>query len=116
MRSELMPEDLAREDVWVDESGVIHYRKTTNNAPVINDNDDRIKSGTRGFSPGRTLQHIAQVPPEVFHAWTRKVGYYQMDREQRKVAKYKFLKENPQWMTVERLVTKTPSDGHVIIK
>ena len=116
MRSELMPEELAREDVWVDEKGLIHLRRTVNHAPLINDNEDQKKDPAKGFTPNRHFQRLARVPPEVFHNWAIRTGYYDMDREQRKMAKYKFLKENPQWWTVENLVTKTPSDGHVILK
>jgi hypothetical protein len=116
VRSELFPEDLAREDIWVDSKGLIHYRKVVNHAPTINENMDRKKDPQRGFTPDRCFQHIARVPPEVFHRWARRIGYYEMDQAQKKVAKYRFLRENPQWLTVEKTVNHGPNDKYVIVK
>ena len=116
MRSEFLPDDLAREDVWVDDKGLIHYRRTTNNAPVINANIESKKDPMKGFTKERMFQHLARIPNDVFHAWALKIGYYQMDKEHRRIERFKFLKENPQWLVVERQVTPTPQDTHVIIK
>ena len=116
MRSEFLQEELAREDVWVDGEGLIHYRKVSNNAQLVNDNMDRKKDPAKGFTPERTMQHLARVPAEVYHAWAKKTGYYEMDHEQKKKAKYMFLRDNPQWWTVENLVTPSPNKGHIFTK
>jgi len=62
------------------------------------------------------MQHLARVPAEVYARWAKKVGYYEMDREQKKRARYRFLMENPQWWTVQELVTKSPNDTRIIVK
>jgi hypothetical protein len=116
VRYELFPEDRAREDYWIDEKGLIHCRKTINYAPEINENLRRQKDPQKGFTKGRTMQHLASVPPAVWHAYAKKVGYYEMDWEQKKIAKYRFLNDHPEWRVVERLVTKTASDGYVVVK
>jgi hypothetical protein len=95
---------------------LIHYREVVDVTPIIQDNWDRQNlCDRRGFSPGRTLQHIAQVPPSVHHRWAKKVGFYEMDRAQKKVAMMKFLNEHPEYRTVKHIKTPEPYAGNIII-
>lgn len=106
---------VVRERAWFDGDN-LKFDRITDNSAIHNDNDDRKKDPSRGFSPERTLQHIGRIPCDVYHAWAMKIGYYQMDKDKKKAELIKFLQENPQWSPVERLVNHGANDSHIIIK
>lgn len=109
--------DLQREYFHEDpKTGKITYQRVSYVGGVKEDCIERKKSGTRGFSPQRHFQHIARIPADMWHDYCRKTGYYEMDNDGRKKIHLRFLKEHPEYMTVEKLKTETPNDGYIIIK
>ena len=105
------------EDCWIDERGRIHYQAVEDHTPIVQDNWYRqnYERERKGFTNERTMQHVAQVPASVHHRWAKKVGYYDMDRDQKRAAMMRFLNEHPEYRTVERLKTDTPNSGHIIV-
>jgi hypothetical protein len=61
------------------------------------------------------MQHVARIPPSVHHRWAKRVGFYEMDREQKKVAMMRFLNEHPEYRTVKNIKTPEPYAGNIII-
>lgn len=96
--------------------GEIRYELVTDEAELHNQNDELKKDPNRGFTAGRTMQHIGSVPCHVWHAHARKIGYYTMDNESRKKEIIKFLNQFRQWSPVESIRSEQPSEGHIIIK
>jgi hypothetical protein len=114
--SEYVDGGLAREDVWTDDKGLIHYRKVTYVGGVIDANKEEKRANSKGFTKNRTMQKLASVPAQVWYEWAKRVGFWEMDNEAKKVARFRFLKDHPEYMTVEHQVTPQANVGNIIIK
>ena len=105
---------------WVDEKQNPHYQLIYDLAPQINANNERKADGSNGFTKERTMRHIASFEGPgacaAYHAWAKRVGYYQMDRHQKRMAMYKFLSDHPEFCVVDKLKHDTANQGNLIIK
>lgn len=105
-----------KEVLMEQEKGDLVYELVTDEAELVNYNDERKKDTSRGFSPDRHFQHIGAVPCHIWHAHCKKIGYYQMDNETRKKEVIKFLNQFRQWSPVESIRTEQPNEGNIIIR
>jgi len=101
---------------YYDDKGNLVWENIVDYAPTINENDDMQKTRNNGYTLERTFRHIGQIPAEAFHRWAKQNSYYEMDKVQRNIAVRNYLKDNPQFATVESLVTHNVNDGHIIVK
>jgi len=120
---------------YVDGDTTIHIRYDTvteemhmfgvqNTAPLLLQNAAERKDPSNGFSndrQGATGRKIASVDPVVYRLWQvefekaggKSQGNWTADW---RAFLHKKLSENPQYYTVENLVTKNANDGHIVIK
>ena len=115
--SEIVDGGTAREDVWIDpKTGLIHYHKLTYVGGVIDANRQEKKASEKGFTKERTMQKLASIPATVWYEFAKRVGFWEMDNEAKKVARFRFLKDHPEYLTVEHQVTPQANSGNIIVK
>ncbi len=107
---------MEKEHVWTDEKGLIHYQKITYIDDVATENKELQQNGSNGFTKERTMRHVGQIPAQVYHRWATKIGFYQMDKQQKRIEMWRFLNDHPEWRTVDSLVHHTRGEGHLIVK
>jgi hypothetical protein len=82
---------------------------TQNNIPVLEENYVRKMNANNGFSKQRMFRKIASIP-DVAHLNAIQAGYNLDDRKDLN----RFLQDNPDYMTVERL--RTHRSPNIIMK
>lgn len=80
-----------------------------NNIPVLEENYVRKMNANNGFSEKRMFRKIASIP-DVANMKAYQDGYNLDDPKDL----YRFLQENPEYMTVEKILTNR--DPHIIVR
>ena len=80
-----------------------------NNIPVLEENYVRKMNANNGFSGKRMFRQIASIP-DVANLKAYQDGYNLDDPKDL----YRFLQENPEYMTVEKILTNR--DPHIIVR
>ena len=76
-----------------------------NNIPVLEDNYVRRMNSNNGWTGKRMFRHIAQIP-YLAQLEAIRMGYNLDDEKDL----YRFLAQNPDYMTVEKIKTNRPSN------
>lgn len=92
------------EDEMVITGGIVQ-----NNIPVLEENYVRKMNANNGFSEKRMFRKIASIP-DVANMKAYQDGYNLDDPKDL----YRFLQENPEYMTVEKILTNR--DPHIIVR
>lgn len=92
------------EDEMVITGGVVQ-----NNIPVLEENYVRKMNANNGFSEKRMFRQIASIP-DVANMKAYQDGYNLDDPKEL----YRFLQDNPEYMTVEKILTNR--DPHIIVR
>ncbi len=93
------------DDGEVSLGGYLHQ----NNMPVLEENYVKKMNSNNGFSGKRMFRQIASIP-DVAHIKAYQDGYNLDDRKDL----FRFLQDNPDYMTVERL--KSHKSPNIIVK
>jgi hypothetical protein len=80
-----------------------------NNIPVLEENYVRKMNANNGFTEKRMFRQIASIP-DVANMKAYQDGYNLDDPKDL----YRFLQENPEYMTVEKILTNR--DPHIIVR
>ena len=80
-----------------------------NNIPVLEENYVRKMNANNGFSEKRMFRQIASIP-DVANMKAYQDGYNLDDPKEL----YRFLNDNPEYMTVEKILTNR--DPHIIVR
>lgn len=80
-----------------------------NNIPVLEENYVLKMNANNGFSEKRMFRKIASIP-EVAHLKAYQDGYNLDDAKDL----HRFLQDNPEYMTVEKILTNR--DPHIIVR
>ena len=80
-----------------------------NNIPVLEENYVRKMNANNGFSEKRMFRQIASIP-DVANMKAYQDGYNLDDVKDL----YRFLNDNPEYMTVEKILTNR--DPHIIVR
>ena len=91
------------EDEMVITGGIVQ-----NNIPVLEENYVRKMNANNGFSEKRMFRQIASIP-DVANMKAYQDGYNLDDVKDL----YRFLNDNPEYMTVEKILTNR--DPHIIV-
>ena len=94
----------------------VRYEVTVDHAEALNDNDDRKKDPSRGFSSNRMFQHIGSVPVHVWHQHCKRVGFNEMDKAKRKEEIIRFLNQFQGYATVEKIRTREANEANIFIR
>lgn len=92
------------EDEMVITGGIVQ-----NNIPVLEENYVRKMNANNGFSEKRMFRQIASIP-DVANMKAYQDGYNLDDPKEL----YRFLQDNPEYMTVEKILTNR--DPHIIVR
>lgn len=92
------------EDEMVVTGGIVQ-----NNIPVLEENYVRKMNANNGFSEKRMFRQIASIP-DVANMKAYQDGYNLDDPKEL----YRFLQDNPEYMTVEKILTNR--DPHIIVR
>ena len=92
------------EDEMVITGGIVQ-----NNIPVLEENYVRKMNANNGFSEKRMFRKIASIP-DVANMKAYQDGYNLDDVKDL----YRFLNDNPEYMTVEKILTNR--DPHIIVR
>ena len=92
------------EDEMVITGGIVQ-----NNIPVLEENYVRKMNANNGFSEKRMFRQIASIP-DVANMKAYQDGYNLDDVKDL----YRFLNDNPEYMTVEKILTNR--DPHIIVR
>lgn len=105
------------ESAYFDEKrGNIYYEAVEEITDAVNSNFESQADPNNGFTAGRTMRKIADIPVSVFHPWARKTGYYMMDKLDKWRAMKVFLREHPEYSTVTKLKHDTANQGSIFVK
>ena len=88
---------------------VVTGRIVQNNIPVLEENYVRKMNANNGFSEKRMFRQIASIP-DVANMKAYQHGYNLDDPKEL----YRFLQDNPEYMTVEKILTNR--DPHIIVR
>jgi hypothetical protein len=80
-----------------------------NNIPVLEENYVRKMNANNGFSEKRMFRQIASIP-DVANMKAYQDGYNLDDPKEL----YRFLNDNPEYMTVDKILTNR--DPHIIVR
>ena len=92
-----------------DDEMVVTGGLVQNNIPVLEENYVRKMNANNGFSEKRMFRKIASIP-DVANMKAYQDGYNLDDPKDL----YRFLQENPEYMTVEKILTNR--DPHIIVR
>ena len=92
-----------------DEEMVVTGEIVQNNIPVLEENYVRKMNANNGFSEKRMFRQIASIP-DVANMKAYQDGYNLDDPKEL----YRFLQDNPEYMTVEKILTNR--DPHIIVR
>jgi len=92
-----------------DDEMVITGGLVQDNIPVLEENYVRKMNANNGFSEKRMFRKIASIP-DVANMKAYQDGYNLDDPKDL----YRFLQENPEYMTVEKILTNR--DPHIIVR
>lgn len=92
-----------------DDEMVVTGGLVQNNIPVLEENYVLKMNANNGFSEKRMFRKIASIP-EVAHLKAYQDGYNLDDAKDL----HRFLQDNPEYMTVEKILTNR--DPHIIVR
>ena len=92
-----------------DEEMVVTGEIVQNNIPVLEENYVLKMNANNGFSEKRMFRQIASIP-DVANMKAYQDGYNLDDPKEL----YRFLQDNPEYMTVEKILTNR--DPHIIVR
>jgi hypothetical protein len=92
-----------------DEEMVVTGEIVQNNIPVLEENYVLKMNANNGFSEKRMFRKIASIP-DVANMKAYQDGYNLDDPKEL----YRFLNDNPEYMTVEKILTNR--DPHIIVR
>jgi hypothetical protein len=105
------------ETTYIDpKRGDVIYEAVEDISEALNDNLASQADPDNGFTAGRTMRKVANIPVSVYHQWARSIGYYSMSQADKWIHMRKFLKDNPQYSSVDKLKHNTVNQGSIIIK
>jgi len=94
------------------DSGEIRIVQEQYIGDILQHNLDLQKDGTNGFTRGRSMRLVGQIPGFLY----ADPDFRALDPQEKQFFLKWFLERHPEYRTVERLKTSGPNDGHIIIK
>ena len=79
---------------------------------IIQENLDKQKDGSNGWTEDRSMRHVGSIP------WSLYVDndFRSLPKEERTLFLRWFLDKHPECRTVDKMLHVGPADGHIIVK